>query len=369
MNNKNLFLIDGAAGTGKSDLIEFVDEHLVGHKADILRKFTTRKLRNPEKRKKSHLDLEFIEEDEFNNLMKQAPFYHYRYPHKDGESYGFFRSDLELKLQETDNVFLIVRSAKVIKKITEEFQDINVIPVFIYTIENLIEKRLLKDNYSKEEINFRLSRSEEAMSDLYAYPALYKIHIINNSDKRTYINQLTQKFDEYIKPKDTVLQITAREHYHLPKPIRNYKDRIIEQLRCSRFEKNVFVMMSFEEKHDGTYNLIKLVVENAGFNCVRADKNGWSNITQESVYNPYAALYCCKYGIALFANNEEDDSKYNTNVAIELAMMVFQDKHCLMLKHKGLNSPPFDLANHIHKEYCRTEELVAIIQNWITKLD
>ena len=312
MNRKNLFLIDGAAGTGKSDLLEFIDEHLVGHNSDILKKFTTRKLREREKRKERHLDLDFIGEDEFNAFKKKAPiFYNYRYPHKEGECYGFFKSALELKLQETDNVFIIIRSAKVIKQIVEDFHDINVVPIFVYTIENLIEERLENDGYSKDEIIFRLSRSKEAMNDLYAYPALYKVHIINNSNKDSYKYQLTQKLDEYIKPLDSVLQISAKEHFHLPKPLKNYKDRMVSQLKDSRYQKNVFIMMSFDKKHDETYNLIKLVVESAGFNCVRADKGGWSGLTQESVYNPYAALYCCKYGIALFADDGEEDKKYH----------------------------------------------------------
>ena len=54
MQINNLFIIDGAAGTGKSDLIEFVSDQIAGHNATILKKFTTRTLRPEEERTKKN---------------------------------------------------------------------------------------------------------------------------------------------------------------------------------------------------------------------------------------------------------------------------------------------------------------------------
>ncbi len=363
---KNIFLIDGAAGTGKSDLLDFVDHHIVGHDATILEKFTTRQLRDAERRTGKNLDLKFVSNEEFDRYGKEADFYWYGYPHSGGERYGFFRADLEMKLMQHNNVFLIVRSASTIRDIATDFKDVNVVPVFVYTIESLVGERLKKEGYTDEEIEFRLSRSAEAMSDLYTHPKLYKVHIINNSDKATYQRQLKEKFEELLEPKPELLRITAREHYHLPGVLRQYKTRMVEQLGRYSFENNVFVMMRFRPENSATFDVVKLVVENAGFNCVRADMDEWA-LTKDNVYNPFAVLYCCKYGIALFDEPEKTNT-YNANVAVELAMMLFQDKHCLMLKHSKLPQPPFDLAAQIYREYGRSEELVAIIQKWLSQL-
>ena len=54
---KNLFLVDGVSGTGKTDLVEWV---LNRHSdVDIVKKFTTREKRDYEKDIEEFLDLEF----------------------------------------------------------------------------------------------------------------------------------------------------------------------------------------------------------------------------------------------------------------------------------------------------------------------
>lgn len=59
---KKLFLVDGLAGTGKNDLIEFIDQK---HRltSTVIYKYTTRMHRNPEEAQKT--DLVFISEDDF----------------------------------------------------------------------------------------------------------------------------------------------------------------------------------------------------------------------------------------------------------------------------------------------------------------
>ncbi|MBN2228121.1 MAG: hypothetical protein JW779_00910 [Candidatus Thorarchaeota archaeon] len=366
MQPKNLFLIDGAAGTGKSDLLEFVKKQIVGKRASTLEKYSTRKLRDEERRTSKCLDLKFVSDAEFSSFVKKGDFYHYTYPHRVGARYGFYRSDLEAKLKEFDNVFLIVRSATTIQDIAADFPDVNVVPIFVYTMETTIADRLKKEGYTQEEIDFRLSRSSEAVDDLYTHPTLYKYVIINNSDRGRYQKQLKDRFDELTKPQPNVLRISAREYYQLPAVLIPHKDKMVTMLRQYQYNKNVFVMMRYREDVQDTYNLIHMVIENAGYNCVRADLPEWS-ITNDDIYNPFAVLYCCKYGIALFDAPEEDYT-YSPNVAVELAYMHLQDKRCLMLKHRDLPTPPFDLMSKIYQEYNREVELVEIIRRWLTRL-
>ena len=366
MQPKNLFLIDGAAGTGKSDLIDFVRHHIVGKRAAILKKYTTRKLRDEEIRTSKPLDLVFVDDRKFDNLKEKGNFYCYYYPRKDGARYGFYYQDVKEKLEAYDNIFLIIRSASTIKDIVSDFPEVNVLPIFIYTIETKIENRLKKDGYKEGEIEYRLSRSAEAMDDLYTHPTLYDCVIINNSDKPTYQRQLKERFDKLLAPKPNILRISAKESYPLPAVLIPHKDNMVSNLKKYNFNKNIFVMMKYREKNKSVFDLIQMVIESAGYNCVRADMPEW-DLTHDDIYNPFAVLHCCKYGIALFDESERDYI-YNTNVAIELAMMHMQDKRCLMLKHKDLTPPPFDLASKIYQTYNRAEELVAIIKRWVRRL-
>lgn len=59
---KVLFLVDGAAGTGKSDLVSYI-ANTYRYTATKIDKYTTRKKRKSGEAKKS--DLIFISEDEF----------------------------------------------------------------------------------------------------------------------------------------------------------------------------------------------------------------------------------------------------------------------------------------------------------------
>ena len=49
---KNLFIIDGAAGTGKTDLIKYIAEKYTLSSATYIKKFTTREKRPEEEKLK-----------------------------------------------------------------------------------------------------------------------------------------------------------------------------------------------------------------------------------------------------------------------------------------------------------------------------
>jgi hypothetical protein len=177
---------------------------------------------------------------------------------------------------------------------------------------------------------------------------------------------LKARLDELMRPRPNILRISACEYYQLPAVLIPHKGKMVAKLRRHNYSKNVFVMMRYREDNRDTFNLIKMIIESAGYNCVRADLPEWS-ITNDDVYNPFGVLYCCKYGIALF-DAPEKDYTYNPNVAVELAVMHLQDKRCLMLKHRDLPPPPFDLMSKIYQEYNKEVELVEIIKRWLMRL-
>ena len=123
--------------------------------------------------------------------------------------------------------------------------------------------------------------------------------------------------------------------------------------------------MKFRKSNEEFYHFIKNELENHGLNCVRADAPEW-NLTN-NVYNPIAVLYCCKYGIALF-DEAEDEPEYNPNVAYELGVMHNQGKECLILKHSSLKSIPFDLVKDLHKPYTREIEFQKIFKEWLISI-
>lgn len=169
---KNLFIIDGASGVGKSDLVHYV----VGFNIDaaLVRKYTTRPQRDYEKERDWRLDLTFVSEEEFRRIKLD-----YEYVYR-GHKYGFSRAELNDCLSRSANVFVIVRNADIIKKLVTEYTFINVIPVFVYTDHERIRERLFGQGFSEESVQFRLQRIEIAFQDYLRRPELYREVLINN---------------------------------------------------------------------------------------------------------------------------------------------------------------------------------------------
>jgi hypothetical protein len=123
--------------------------------------------------------------------------------------------------------------------------------------------------------------------------------------------------------------------------------------------------MKFRPQNKDLSLFIKDQLKIKGFNCIRADDEGW-NITDQT-NNPIAVLCCCKYGIALFDEPEEGNT-YSPNVAYELGIMHSQKKECLILKHQNIRGDFFDLVARLHKKYTKDSDFRDIIHNWVGKI-
>ena len=357
---KKLLLIDGAAGTGKTDFIQYVKNKY--HNANILYKYTTRSFREDDD--KENLDLIFLPEEEYRlKNIKDENSYIYG-----GCSYGFLESDLNESLEKYEYTIIIVRSYQTINGLIQRYKEkAFVIPVFIYTDRNLVEQRLRLDGYSQEKIDFRVKRSESCWEDYLENDYLEIPIIINNSSKSDFHRKINQLFkSELVKERYDYIYINPSVKYELISPLYGYKKIIQNKLEEFPFEKNVFLMMKFRDENQGTYKYIEKELKNNGFNCVRADDKEWAHITDTS-FNPMAVLYCCKYGIALF-DEAEKGSTYNPNVAYELGMMQCQNKRCLILKHSSLPNPPFDIVKDLYITYTKEIEIEEILSNWLISL-
>jgi len=189
---QNLFLIDGASGVGKSDLLKWVVDN-AGQNVCHLGKFTTREERDYERKDPEiMLDLDFLSKAEFE---KRKFDYSYTYG---GARYGFHAAALTKKLIEHDNVFVIVRNVPTIQRLIKDYDFINVVPMFIYTDRAELATRLHRQDLSDEQIKFRLERTDLAFRDYYTRPEIYREIVINNSARDTFhtiIDRLVAKYE------------------------------------------------------------------------------------------------------------------------------------------------------------------------------
>ena len=188
---KNLFLVDGASATGKSDLLKWVMENNADDVSFVI-KGTTRAQRDYERYDPEILlDLEFLTDEEF-----QARNYDYSYTYGGGR-YGFTRASLTKELLQRDNVFVIVRNNAIIDKIAKEYNFINVVPVFVYTDKAELIRRLEAANIGSDVISSRLQRSEIALRDYYAHPEVYREVLINNSSREVFHTTIERLITKY----------------------------------------------------------------------------------------------------------------------------------------------------------------------------
>lgn len=359
---KVLFLVDGAAGAGKSDLVNYI-ANAYKYTATKVDKFTTRKKRPSEEAKKS--DLIFITEDEFKKkeANKKDVFFNYIYS---GSKYGFYKSDVDKAIEEFKSTFIIVRNQDLIRELCTIYKNIVlVVPIYIYTDMGLIETRLREDGYDDDMIKFRVERSQVVFKE-YLENDIYRNVIINRSnvtDLHRKIKLLMEKYTQIDNQEDK-LYVSPTQYFRLYN-LTYQKNRLIKQLEEFPYEKNFFLMMKFRKNNEAFYGFIKNELEKYGYNCVRADAPEW-NLT-DNVYNPIAVLYCCKYGIALF-DEPEEGANYNPNVAYELGMMQNQGKPCLILKHTSLKTVPFDLVKELYKPYSREIEFQKIFKEWLVAI-
>ena len=223
---KNLFLIDGAAGSGKSDFFDFINE-VVGTQmnnfAIALPKYTSRERRPGEE--KSVKDLFYFEGNEQERLnkyhetienLKASGEFVYEYVYGVAH-YAIEKSRIEEALKNFSNVYIIIRSSYCINMIAQTFSkytNVNVVPIFIYSDKGRVKQRLKleltkklndlsipdgeKEKIISEQIQMRISRTNIAMDDYYSQTQnIYKEIIINNSNKIVYMRQLREILDKY----------------------------------------------------------------------------------------------------------------------------------------------------------------------------
>src|SRR5687768_2440104 len=130
---KTIFLVDGAAGTGKSDLLRYLTQKKKPT-AVLVPKYTTRAPRPEEQKKRTPLDLRFPPDthSEFMERTQDPSFYWYSYGAMDTSQdlYGFYRSDITRALQDHELVLIIVRDCETIIQVRNDLPNVRCVSVF-----------------------------------------------------------------------------------------------------------------------------------------------------------------------------------------------------------------------------------------------
>ena len=149
------------------------------------------------------------------------------------------------------------------------------------------------------------------------------------------------------------------------------------------YDNNVFIMTPYRD--DSSYKLMIRVIIDELKKC---EFEGWiasdKDVHEDLWADTQAFMLACKYGIAVFTEEQESnstqptkkqrgDSKqskkkvYNPNVAIELGFMLSRGKEVLILKDKNLDTLPTDMMGKLYGNFDleHTEEtLPPIIKKW-----
>lgn len=369
---KKLFLVDGVAGTVKKDLIRFINTELSPN-STIVSKYTTRTRRETD----DLVDLIFISNEEFEQVKQNC----YCYPYGEiddgyGKSYyGIPKMHLQAAINNYENIFVIVRNRQSIEEIKEDFKLVaKVVPIFIYSDRASTRERLLTEGRTESDISTRMKRLNQVWMDYVRKPDMFDCMVLVNDASEEHLQKhLEQLILKASQEPDEQLFVSPIESFQLMRPLVGFKDILMEQLKLHPYEKNIFLMMKFRDNIDGEYlntdlfDIIQKTVKKYGYQCVRADQEEWTNLIHNSIYNPLAVSYCCKYGIALF-DYPEKGADYNPNVVYELGMMQAQGKECIVLRDKSIKEIPFDLVKEIHHAYKDKEEIVKYLECWLRHL-
>lgn len=169
---KNLFLLDGTTGPVKSDLVACIEERL-RKDCTLVNKFTTRPKRWYENLPGWRTDLIHRGKEEF----KQAG-YDFTYEYLDNQ-YGFHRSHLDAALDQSDNVFIVVRSLDCIDRIKRSYSFMNVITVLLYADRDSLMKRLRSQGFTENEISSVIELNKTTLVGYEAEPGCYDEFIIS----------------------------------------------------------------------------------------------------------------------------------------------------------------------------------------------
>jgi len=170
MNNA-LFVVDGPSGAGKSHLLRYAETHCDG--AAVIPKLTTRPRRAGET-DESWSDLIHVTKSMFAEI---DPDYRYTWH---GHDYGFSGPDLITRLAEARSCFVVVRDLATIRRLSDDFPHVNVVPIFVLASNETRGRRLQAAGLDPAEVDRRLAWDDDPAGHHSENEGLYRVCLQND---------------------------------------------------------------------------------------------------------------------------------------------------------------------------------------------
>lgn len=353
LNMRSLFLVDGAFGSGKSMLANYIESpDGQGFKCHLMKKktvkFDDRKIYSNVSK-----DLEVVSEEEFSLLKEKNSFYVYE---SLGQKYGIDMKDIADALLEYHNVFVIVRSHDLMKRIKNFFQNrASVHLVFMRALDGHGAMEVFRESGASEfEVQWHLDRRESAWQEYMKNSKEYDHSIYYDSRDERF------RFDEVL----TVLINNfgfSPGNYGVDK---GKNEKIYKMLEKNAYHKNVFMMIRYSKRNYRLIETISKILESNGLNCISANMEEFNLI--DGSQNPVALADCCRFGIAIL-----NEARPSHCVCHEIGLMDGKERPVLLLWRVGKGKKKTYIYNfEDRKEHrCANDnEIIEKIKVWAEKV-
>ena len=346
-----LFLVDGAAGSGKTDFIQHFCEQ--SNNDAFVKKYTTKIEDDGAKRP----DLDYKKEDDYKALLKgkkqNVDYFEYHYPEEDKNCrYMVLKDDIDKELRTHNNVYLIIRNDKIISKIKSvyaSYLNIKIVTMFIYSDSARLEKRVeqqcrdkqmreagcIDETKIKEEIQKRLNRNAECL--------------------KSYISTIGKNLYDYV-----ILNDISYDEYH--RCMKEIKQQCEEDNINKFTELNAFIIMPITEGREWMhFNEVKnAIIQGAkmqGFIAERQDDKNDPKI-MDSIKESINDALVCIVDLTL--------SRPNCYYELGLAEETHRTEQIVILKQEN-EKLAFDLQGRKCSDYTFHENDYSRISNIVSQ--
>ncbi len=153
----NLFIIVGASGVGKSQLTSYIRREGGASDFHCIQKYTNRPMRKEEISRDFQKELDLIFVDKLDPKVNEDNSFIY----KRGDYYYWVEFDhIAEKIKKHKNCFILTTGFKDARAFKRKFlYEANCVICYVHSDPNIIRERMRKDNYTEEEIDFRVNRT------------------------------------------------------------------------------------------------------------------------------------------------------------------------------------------------------------------
>jgi hypothetical protein len=364
-----LFLVDGAAGIGKTDLIQYWHGQA---KCTLIKKFAYISENAPPDRRNWRQKKGLIKADAqayrqacgdrsgtiiYSSKQKERHWF---------EHYWVRLSEIQEALDQDpeSRACMICRDFKAIERIRALLPYTRVVSILVYVNPMAVARDRNTRNRNKE-------IEQIALENITRYD---DVLICPGNRAWSYKGQLDRVLNKYGRLTHGQICLNSNNLISMPDHLVSAAPNAQRALEKYPFDKNVFVMMPYRADTEEYERRINKALSNHDLNPVYAKYPEW-NLTDHAD-NSRAVLICCKYGIALFAPDPGENIKLepreylNLNVMYELGCMHTLGRTCVGLAEVALKEKvPHDLRGRHWRYFKDAGAVEDIVEVWCSGLE